>query len=207
MFVSRAVVRILILLQVYDAVSLAESIPFNDDESVVSLKSDWRRTSSGLTSFKFSRLLITPDRVQNGKLANVKVNFTITNIGQRDGDETAECYISWQNATADTPIQKLVGFQRYRVKSGTSITEQFTIYPHQMELYVEGKGRMIKPGTIVVYVGDELPQKHGGSNGVNGTFEIYNGSASNSENRLFPDKIWITQLLTLMFVNCVTFCN
>ncbi|XP_061182324.1 uncharacterized protein LOC133190648 [Saccostrea echinata] len=176
------------------------------DDPAISLKSDRRRSSSGLTSFEYSGLIISPDRVQHGKLKNVKVTFTITNTGQRDGDEIAELYISWQNATADTPIQKLVGFQRYGIKSGASVTGHFTIYPHQMALYVKGKGRIVKPGAIVVYVGDQLPQKQGGSKVINGTFVIYNGDTSNSGYRLFPDKIWIAQLLIFIYAY-VTLCN
>ena len=60
--------------------------------------------------------------------------------------QVAEMFVSWENATLTAPRYKLVGFQRYNIKKGASVSDSLQISPQQLELYVDGKGWMLEPG-------------------------------------------------------------
>lgn len=55
-------------------------------------------------------------------------------------------YTSWMNATASRPISKLVGFERYSVKKGTSVSGSMTISSKQLQLNDAVKGWTVEPG-------------------------------------------------------------
>ena len=66
--------------------------------------------------------------------------------------QVAEMFVSWENATVTAPRYKLVGFQRYNIKKGASVSDSLHISPQQLELYVDGKGWMLEPGIDENYI-------------------------------------------------------
>ena len=63
------------------------------------------------TTFDYKDLKLS--RMKDGGLA---VDFTLTNTGDRDGEEVAQVYV---NTTADSPM-RLKGFERVGLKAGES---------------------------------------------------------------------------------------
>ncbi|WP_066516888.1 glycoside hydrolase family 3 N-terminal domain-containing protein [Curtobacterium ammoniigenes] len=57
----------------------------------------------------------------------VTVTVDITNVGDRDGTETAQLYLHQRFGTSSRPLRQLVGFQRVQIAAGATETVTFTI--------------------------------------------------------------------------------
>ncbi|XP_052811525.1 uncharacterized protein LOC128239100 [Mya arenaria] len=125
------------------------------------------------TKFRYSNLSLTPMRVKAG--SNVTATFDITNVGPISGLEVFQVYISWMNATVPTPKYQLVNFNRTTLAVGQTKTLSAEITNRQMEVYIDGKGFVIEPGEIAVYVGGQLPEQKTKvpSNVLRSVFTIY----------------------------------
>lgn len=123
--------------------------------------------------FKYRNLVLTPTRVKAGN--NVTATFTITNEGPYGGIEVYQVYISWLNATVATPKYELVGFGSTFLNIGESKTLNVTITGDEMAVWLPGRGFLIEPGEIVVYVGGQLPNQKTklSSNVLKAIFTIY----------------------------------
>lgn len=124
------------------------------------------------TKFQYSDLEISPLKVKAGE--NVTVRFVLTNVGSEAGEEVTQVYISWLNATVVTPKYQLVHFNRTMFYKGWTVNARVDIASEQMAVYVDGKGFVIEPGEIVVYVGGQLPNQKTkvSSNVLRGIFTI-----------------------------------
>lgn len=124
------------------------------------------------TKFQYSDLEISPLKVKAGE--NVTVRFVLTNVGSEAGEEVTQVYISWLNATVVTPKYQLVHFNRTMFYEGWTVNARVDIASEQMAVYVDGKGFVIEPGEIVVYVGGQLPNQKTkvSSNVLRGIFTI-----------------------------------
>jgi len=63
-----------------------------------------------------------------------------------------QVYISWLNATVVTPRYQLVNFGRIALNSGQTQSLSTEITAQQMAVYVDGKGFVIEPGILLIYV-------------------------------------------------------
>jgi beta-glucosidase len=81
------------------------------------------------TTFMYSDLKTTAPSVARG--GTIKLSFTVTNTGSRDGDEVAQIYASHASHGSGTrsnaPRQSLCGFRRVHVPSGASMPVTFEI--------------------------------------------------------------------------------
>jgi beta-glucosidase len=106
------------------------------------------------TTFSYSSLE-TPRTVKAGD--PVKVSVTVTNTGNRAGDEVVQLYITDREASAQVPIRKLVGFSRVSLKAGASQKVSFTIDPRELSLITDDSRRVIEPGIFDISVGGKQP--------------------------------------------------
>ncbi|KAK6170253.1 hypothetical protein SNE40_018689 [Patella caerulea] len=109
------------------------------------------------SSFVYSNLVIDPSTIEAGQ--NVTASFTIVNNGKYDGDEVCQVYISWLNATVETPRYQLVGFKRVPLILNEPIHIVLPIKSDQMAVWIDNKGFVVEPGVIKVYVGGQSPQQ------------------------------------------------
>ncbi|MFI4933113.1 MAG: glycoside hydrolase family 3 C-terminal domain-containing protein [Caulobacterales bacterium] len=73
----------------------------------------------GLTYTRFRyETLEAPETVKTG--APVKVSFTLKNIGQRPGKETAQLYVRPRGPSLDRPVKELKGFAKVALEPGQS---------------------------------------------------------------------------------------
>ena len=85
------------------------------------------------------------------------MSVTVTNSGQRAGDEVVELYITDREASVPVPIRKLVGFKRVGLKAGESQKVSFEIDPRELSLITDDTRRVIEPGVFDLSVGGKQP--------------------------------------------------
>ena len=101
------------------------------------------------TKFAYSNL-----RVKSVKVGEpVKVTVDVTNVGERDGDEVVQLYLTDVAASAPVPIRTLVGFERIPLRPREKRTVTFTITPRQMSLIDNNDKRVIEPGDFRLHIG------------------------------------------------------
>ena len=87
----------------------------------------------------------------------VTVSVTVTNKGERDGEEVVQLYITDEKASSPRPIRQLEGFKRIALKKGESKKVEFTLEPRQLSMINDKDKQVIEPGYFTISVGGEQP--------------------------------------------------
>jgi beta-glucosidase len=107
------------------------------------------------TTFRYAGLTVTPGE-------KVKVAFTLTNSGTREGAEIAEVYAALP-ASADEPPKRLIGWSKVNLRPGENKNVEMEIDPKYLSIFDEKKdGWTLVPGEYTILVGgssDKLPLK------------------------------------------------
>ncbi len=103
------------------------------------------------TRFTYSNLRLSPRQVQAGEA--IKVSVDVRNVGEREGNEVVQLYLTDVAASAPVPIRTLVGFDRISLRPGEKRNVTFTITPRQMSLIDERGKRVIEPGEFLISAG------------------------------------------------------
>lgn len=95
------------------------------------------------TDFRYSNLQIT----HSGETVTVSVD--VENIGNMDGKEVVQLYVSPKNSAAERPIRELKAFQKVLIKAGQKVTvnlqlcsDAFTYYDAQTHSWQIEKGKI-----------------------------------------------------------------
>ena len=102
------------------------------------------------TTFDYSDLRIEPSTIAPGDTAYVRA--TITNTGDRAGEEVVELYIKDLLASVARPVQELKGFQRIALEAGESREVRFPITPDHLQMLNEAMEWVIEPGDFIIRV-------------------------------------------------------
>jgi beta-glucosidase len=103
------------------------------------------------TTFALNNLHIDSPQVEVG--GQVAISASVTNSGDRAGDEVVQLYIRHPDATMPQPIKELKGFKRIHLEPGECKTVTFTLHTHQLGYYDEGMRYTVHPGTVEALVG------------------------------------------------------
>jgi beta-glucosidase len=103
------------------------------------------------TRFDYSNLRLSGPSVKAG--APMTVSVDVTNVGEREGDEVVQLYLTDVAASVPVPIRTLVGFDRISLRPGEKRKVTFTITPRQMSLIDDRGERMIEPGEFSISIG------------------------------------------------------
>jgi beta-glucosidase len=106
------------------------------------------------TRFAYSGLQLPEDTVRAGE--PVRVESTVKNTGAVAGDEVVEVYLT-QPSGFETPLRKLVGFERLHLEPGTSAQVGITLDPRSLGQVDEAGNRVILPGEYTVSFGGAQP--------------------------------------------------
>ncbi|CDA97205.1 beta-glucosidase-related glycosidases [Lachnospiraceae bacterium CAG:215] len=87
------------------------------------------------TTFDYSNLKLDRRKMQDGE--RMIITADITNIGERDGKEVVQLYISDKNKTPLRPEKELKGFQKIQLKAGERKTVSFEIVEKDLSYYEE----------------------------------------------------------------------
>jgi beta-glucosidase len=104
--------------------------------------------------FDYTDLILDRDRIRPGD--TVTVSVTVTNVGERAGDEVAQLYIHQRYGSASRPIRELKGFQRLTLAAGESQTLRLPLGPDELRYWnAATKDWVIDTTTIDVFVGGD----------------------------------------------------
>jgi beta-glucosidase len=111
-------------------------------------------TTFGFRDLKFSAQEISKDRPAT-------VTFTVTNTGDREGDEVVQLYLRQDLTSKVRPVLSLRGFRRLSLKSGESREVSFPISYDDYKFWRDDDW-VSEPGTLKVLIGSsstDLPLK------------------------------------------------
>jgi beta-glucosidase len=106
------------------------------------------------TSFNYDKLVM-PSSSATGK--NILVSVSVTNTGNKDGEEVVQLYVSNQNKAIRSAIKALKGFQRIALKAGETKIVSFDLTPDDLSA-VDEKGLLKQlKGNVSISVGGGQP--------------------------------------------------
>lgn len=111
------------------------------------------------TQFRYSNLSIEPKAKDAGY---VTVSADVENIGNRDGEEVCQLYVTDTIASVLTPVAELQGVQRISLKAGERKTVVFQLTPYQLSLLDGDMVRRVEPGEFRIHVGGISPDVRAG---------------------------------------------
>ena len=106
------------------------------------------------TTFKYSELTIPRNPVTAGNPFIAEV--TVTNTGQRAGDEIAQLYLSFPKVPG-APLRALRGFQRVHLEAGASQKLRFELNARDLSMVTHDGIPMVAEGKYTVSVGGGQP--------------------------------------------------
>lgn len=136
------------------------------------------------TTFEFGDLRLDKAAIPIG--GSVQVSLTLTNSGDRPGDEVVQLYVRDTVASVTRPVKELKGFQRVTLQPGESKTVTFSLHTHQLGFYNRAMDFVVEPGRIEVFVGNSsqhLP--------LTGAFEI-TGRPVVITNKIFFSEVTVS---------------
>jgi beta-glucosidase len=96
----------------------------------------------GLTYTRFAYAdLEAPEEVRAGD--PVEVSFTVTNVGQRPGKETAQLYVRPRGPSVERPVKELKGFSKISLAPGESARVRLTLDARAFSFYDPARGAWI----------------------------------------------------------------
>jgi beta-glucosidase len=104
------------------------------------------------TQFKYSAL-----QTKINADGSVDVSVSVTNTGNRAGDEVVQLYLTDMYATVKTRVMELKDFDRINLKAGESRNIAFTLKPYQLSLLNEAMDRVVEAGDFRISVGGHSP--------------------------------------------------
>lgn len=110
------------------------------------------------TRFAYGAAIVERTKLTAGQDAVVTVK--ITNIGDRDGAEVAQLYVSRPGQTG--PIRALQGFQRVVLKRGETREVRFVLDARALSVVDAAGARHVEPGRVDLWIGGGQPDARPG---------------------------------------------
>lgn len=104
------------------------------------------------TTFKYSNLRVTPDKLARNQTARVMVD--LENTGERAGDEVAQLYLHEVKPLVKRPAKELRGFQRITLRPAEKQTVTFMLPVEKLAFWDEKTHAfVVNPGAFELLVG------------------------------------------------------
>jgi beta-glucosidase len=107
------------------------------------------------TRFRYSELELSSERVGPGD--TLEVSATVTNTGDREGDEVVQLYLKDLDASCRVPIHDLRGFERITLAAGATQRVSFRLGARELSLIDDSGARVLEPGRFRVTLGGSQP--------------------------------------------------
>ena len=120
----------------------------------------------GLSYTTFSYSDLTLERQSLGTADTLRANMTLTNTGQREGDEIVQLYVRDLAGSVTRPVKELKGFQRVHLAPGASAIVPFSVPVASFAFTGLDMKKKVEPGSFILWVG---PSSVGGEQT---TFEV-----------------------------------
>ncbi len=103
------------------------------------------------TQFEYSNLRIDYNPLLKDQ--KVRIQFTLKNTGNRDGDEVVQLYIRDELASVARPVKELKGFQRIFLKAGAEKEISMMLGPEELKMLNDKMEWVVEPGDFRIMVG------------------------------------------------------
>lgn len=103
------------------------------------------------TTFEYSNLVVTPDKMNAQHLITVSVD--VQNTGSRKGDEVAQLYLKDLVSSVTTYESVLRGFERVTLNPGEKKTLKFVLQPDDLAILDKNMNWTVEPGKFMVMMG------------------------------------------------------
>jgi beta-glucosidase len=110
------------------------------------------------TTFKYDNIKLTKTSI--GKNEKVKVSFTVTNTGNREGTDVAQLYIRDEVSSVTRPIKELKAFERVSLNAGQTKTVTFEITPKDLEFLDINMKPVVEAGDFTLMIGNSSNDKN-----------------------------------------------
>jgi beta-glucosidase len=107
----------------------------------------------GLSYTTFSLRDLTMSATEIPPAGSLRVSVTVTNTGQRSGDEVVQLYVRDMAASVARPVRELKGFQRVTLDPAQSRTVEFTLTPAELGFWNREMQFVVEPGAFTVWAG------------------------------------------------------
>lgn len=102
------------------------------------------------TTFAYDTLDVSPSITTSG---TARIQCTVSNTGERAGDEVVQLYVRDVVARSARPRRELKGFVRVPLAPGESKVVTFTLPAERVALFDPDEGWIVEPGLVDVMVG------------------------------------------------------
>jgi len=109
------------------------------------------------TTFEYANLSLDSNKIS--KTDSVQVSVTVTNTGDRSGQEIVQLYIRDLFASVSRPVKELRGFEKINLKPGDSQTVTFTLTPDDLSFYNREMKKVVEPGDFEIMVGSSSSEQ------------------------------------------------
>ena len=94
-----------------------------------------------------------PSAVGGSTTEPTTVSLSVTNTGDRDGDEVVQLYVTDDVASVARPARELIGFARVPIPAGETRSVGFTVDPSRLAFHGPDMGLATEPGSFTFRVG------------------------------------------------------
>ena len=108
----------------------------------------------GLSYTTFAVTNLSLDRTKVDRDGKVRASVTVTNTGDRAGDDVVQLYLHDPVASLSQPVRRLRGFDRVTLEPGKSQRVTFTVDKDDFGFYDNHGKFVVEPGQIDLYAGD-----------------------------------------------------
>jgi beta-glucosidase len=111
------------------------------------------------TTFKYNAVETNSETI--AKNGEVKVTVSVTNIGNKDGDEVIQLYVKQLNSKVERPEKELKAFQRVFFKAGETKNVSLTLKAKDLEYWNTAKQQFeLENNTIEIQIGSASDNIH-----------------------------------------------
>ncbi|HLA42402.1 MAG TPA: glycoside hydrolase family 3 C-terminal domain-containing protein, partial [Aggregatilineales bacterium] len=134
------------------------------------------------THFRFDDFHIHPAQAQPGEAVTIRVS--VTNEGERSGDEVVQLYVHQDVPFMTRPVKELKAFKRITLEPQQTKTVTFRLAVNQMGFYDRDYQFVIEPGTVDIMLGSSSQDIH-----CIGSFVITGEKTDISNQKVFFSKV------------------
>ncbi|WP_427968276.1 glycoside hydrolase family 3 N-terminal domain-containing protein [Altererythrobacter sp.] len=103
------------------------------------------------TTFDIAAPVLSASKI--GVDDSIEVTTSVSNTGNRKGDEVVQLYITRTDVSVSQPVLLLKGFERVTLEPGESKTLRFTLTPANLAIWDRTMRETNEPGPVEVHIG------------------------------------------------------
>jgi beta-glucosidase len=103
------------------------------------------------TTFDYSPISLSSKSMNTG--GSIDASVTVTNTGDRQGEEVVQLYLHDKVASVAPPVKQLKGFNKIHLEPGESKEVTFTITNDDLKFYRKDMSYGSEPGEFMIFIG------------------------------------------------------